>query len=404
MIQAREQGRQDGFEEGLKQGRLLEEGGSTGEPSRSGRPRPRRSRERSTNPKSSSRRNTNPVIAEVAPSQASLEAEAAIRSIAERENERVRLQLKDVERELDAERQRLKEVEREKVRVERLAKEERERRDEREKEKEKEREKERAKERTKEREREASQAKEREKEREMRDAALKKQVDERARLQRAKERLELEKEKIREQMEKEKQDAEKKLTEARKEKEKLEKLLKEEKEKAVPLPYVPMAPPPRPSSSAARASEAPRRSSIDSYTSQASTIHFDMLQLPTGERGSGLSVIHEDVSGGRASPSVNSASGSAAPPPAWFTNPPIDYGKNANSTVSRRFPLSAYIYIYILFFSTSPMVLTQIIKIKPIIFRLLKMITIRKACVGQLPVAVLMKFSSNPQYVAIFLL
>jgi len=58
-----------------------------------------------------------------------------------------------------------------------------------------------------------------------------------------------------------------------------------------------------------------------------------MLQLPNGERerGSGLSVIHEDVSAGRASPSVNSASGSAttaAPPPTWFTNHSIDYGKN----------------------------------------------------------------------------
>jgi hypothetical protein len=74
--------------------------------------------------------------------------------------------------------------------------------------------------------------------------------------------------------------------------------------------------PPRPSSSATRVPEVPRtssteshrhqRSSIDSYTSQASTIHFDMLQLPNGgrERGSGLSVIHEDVSAGRASPSV----------------------------------------------------------------------------------------------------
>lgn len=47
-------------------------------------------------------------------------------------------------------------------------------------------------------------------------------------------------------------------------------------------------------------------------TSEASTIHFDMLQLPNGERergnGSGLSVIagvHEDVSAGRARPSVN---------------------------------------------------------------------------------------------------
>ena len=98
LIQAREQGRQEGFEEGLKQGRLMGEGGSTVEASGSGRTRSRRSRERSTNPKSSSRRNTNPVTAEVGPSQASLEAEAAIRSIAERGNERVRLQLKDVER------------------------------------------------------------------------------------------------------------------------------------------------------------------------------------------------------------------------------------------------------------------------------------------------------------------
>ena len=354
LVQAREQGRQEGFEEGLRQGRLLD-GGSTGEASGSGGARSRRSRER-TNPKSSSRRNTNPVTAEVGPSQASLEAEAAIRSIAERENERVRLQLKDVERELDMERQRLKEVEREKVRLEKTAREEREKRDEREREREREREKERAKERAKEREREASQAKEREKERDMRDA-LKKQVDERGRLQRAKERLELEKDKIREQMEKEKQDVEKKLAEARKDKEKVEKLLKEEKEKAVPMPYLPMAPPPRPSSSAARVAEVPRtsptesrphRSSIDSYTSQASTIHFDMLQLPNSERGSGLSVIHEDVSAGRASASPNSASGSAttAPPPTWFTNPPIDYGKNdGHSTVSRcRFPLCT-IYI-----------------------------------------------------------
>ena len=344
LVQAREQGRQEGFEEGLRQGRFLGDG-SPGEASGSGRTRSRRSRERSTNPKSSSRRN---VTADLGPSQASLEAEAAIRSIAERENERVRLQLKDMERELDMERQKSKDAEKEKVRMEKMAREERERRDEREREKEKARERERAKERERDKEREASQAREREKERD----AFKKQVDERVRLQRAKERLELEKDKDKEQMEKEKRDLEKKLAEANK-------LLKEEKEKAVPLPYVPMAPPPRPSSSAARGAEVPRtsstesrphRSSIDSYTSQASTIHFDMLQLPNGERGSGLSVIHEDVSAGRASPSLNSASGStttAAPPPTWFTNPPIDYGKNdadinRQGTVSRRcFPLSA---------------------------------------------------------------
>ena len=352
LMQAREQGRQEGFEEGLKQGRLLGER-STSEASGSGGTRFRRSRE----PNHSSRRNANPVTADVGPSQASLEAEAAIRAISERENERVRLQLKDLERELDMERQKLKDAEREKVRLEKVAGEERERRDKNEREKERERDGERAKEKERAKEAEASQ---RDKEREMKDA-MKKQFDERARLQRAKERLELEKDKVREQMEKEKQDVEKKLAEARKDKEKIEKLLKEEKEKAVPLPYLAMAPPPRPSSSGTRVPEVPRtssaeshrhrRSSVDSYTSQASTIPFDMLQLPNGERGGGLSVIHEDVSAGRASPSVNSPSGSAttAPPaPTWFTNPPIDYGKNNGDinragTVSRRLPLSAYI-------------------------------------------------------------
>jgi hypothetical protein len=101
LMQAREQGRQEGFEEGLKQGRFLGEG-STGETSGSGGTRSRRSRE----PNHSSRR-ANPVTADVGPSQASLEAEAAIRAISERENERVRLQLKDVERELDMETQKL---------------------------------------------------------------------------------------------------------------------------------------------------------------------------------------------------------------------------------------------------------------------------------------------------------
>jgi hypothetical protein len=397
LIQAREQGRQEGFEEGLKQGRLLGEG-ATGEASGT---RSRRSREQSTN--HSSRRNPNPVTADVGPSQASLEAEAAIRSIAERENERVRLQLKDVERELDMERQKVKDVEREKRLLEKTTREEREKRDEREREKERARDRERAKERERDKEREAGQ---RDKERDMREA-LKKQVDERVRLQRAKERLELEKDKVREQMEKEKQDVEKKLAEAHKDKEKFEKLLKEEKEKAVPLPYLAMAPPPRPSSSGNRVPEVSRTSSTESHRhqrssidSQASTIHFDMLQSPDGERGSGLSVIHEDVSAGRASPSVNSASGSA-PPPTWFTNPPIDYSKNdgdinRGSTVSRRSPLCAYIS----YFFTSPMVLTSIIKINPIILRLL--ITKRKACVGQLAVPVLMNLLSYLQYVAIF--
>jgi hypothetical protein len=145
-------------------------------------------------------------------------------------------------------------------------------------EKHKERDRERAKERERAKQEEASQ---KDKEREMRNA-IKKQVDERGRLQRAKERLELEKDEIKEKMEIEKKDVEKKLAEVHKDKEKFEKLLKEEKENAVPLPYLAMAPPPRPSSSGTRVPEVPRtssaeshrhkRSSADSYTSQASTI------------------------------------------------------------------------------------------------------------------------------------
>ena len=38
-----------------------------------------------------------------------------------------------------------------------------------------------------------------------------------------------------------------------------------------------------------------------------------MLQLPNGERGSGLSAIHEGLSAGKAGPSVNSASDFAPP-------------------------------------------------------------------------------------------
>ena len=117
---------------------------------------------------------------------------------------------------------------------------------------------------------------------------------------------------------------------------------------SLPLPYVPMAPLPRPSSSAARMAEVPTSStdshrphcsSIDSYASQASTIPFDMLQLPNGERGSGVSAIHEDVSAGRASPSVNSSSGSAAPPPTWFTNLRHHSVENIHRTVSQSYCL-----------------------------------------------------------------
>ena len=121
------------------------------------------------------------------------------------------------------------------------------------------------------------------------------------------------------------------------------------------LGFRPMTPPPKPSSSAfeipgtsSTESHQQRRSSTDS---QASTIEFDMLQLPNGENAIPAS---EDGSAGKASP-VNSASGSAssaAPPPTWSTNPPIDYGKNDDDvnrrdTVScRRFPLSAYILLF----------------------------------------------------------
>ena len=223
--------------------------------------------------------------------------------------------------------------------------------------------------------------------------------------------LKEEKDKIGEQMAKERQDAEKKLAEVNKDKEKFEKMLKEEKEKAAPLPYLPMAPPPRPSSSASRVPQVSRTSSTESHPrrrssvdSQASTIHFDMLQFPNGERerGSRLSDIPEDASAGKGSPSVNPASGSA-PPPTWFTNPPIDYGKNDSDinrrgTVSRRFPWSAYI----LPFPTSPMVLTHMIKINAIILHLL--ITMRRDCVGQLAVTVLMNLLSYLQYVALFFL
>jgi hypothetical protein len=174
--------------------------------------------------------------------------------------------------------------------------------------------------------------------------ALKKQVEERARLQRAKERLELGKDKLREQMEKGKQDVEKKLVEANKDKEKFKKLLMEEKEKAVPLPYLPMATKQLSNSSPSylirRISSTPTflsrfssflvsrsqtdemgslRISISHPSVAASTIHIDMLQSPNGERGSSLTVIQEDVSAGIASGS--------APPPTYFTNPPIDYGK-----------------------------------------------------------------------------
>ena len=120
--------------------------------------------------------------------------------------------------------------------------------------------------------------------------------------------------------------------------------------------FRPMTPPPKPSSSA---SEIPRTSSTESHQqrrsstdSQASTIEFDMLQLPNVENAI---LASEDGSAGRVSPSVNSASGSAstaALPSTWFTNPPIDYDKNdgdinRRGTVScRHFPLSAYILLF----------------------------------------------------------
>ena len=239
--------------------------------------------------------------------------EAAIRSITEREYEHVRLQLKAVERELDMERERMEDLERENRRLEKTAREERERRDEWGREREK--------------EREASRAKEREKEREM-------------------ERLELEKDKIREQMEKEKQDVEKKLAETNKDMLKIIQLFKGEKE-AVNSPHLPTDPPPRPGISSA--SQAPHASSTESYSSidpQASTIEFDMLQLPNGE-----SVIpaSEDSSAGRAGLSVNSASGSAstvALPSTLLTNLPINGDINMRGTVSRRrFLLSACILL-----------------------------------------------------------
>ena len=67
---------------------------------------------------------------------------------------------------------------------------------------------------------------------------------------------------------------------------------------------------------AARVPEVPRTSSTKSRPHRSSidsTIPFDMLQLPNGERGSGLSAIDEGVNAGRASPSVNSTSGFAPP-------------------------------------------------------------------------------------------
>ena len=244
--------------------------------------------------------------------------EAAIRSITEREYEHVRLQLKAVEKELDMEREKMKDLEMENRRLEKMAREEGERRDEWGREREK--------------EREASQAKEREKEQEM-------------------ERLELEKDIIREQMEKEKQDLEMKLAESYKDMLKVIQLLKEEKEKAVHSPYLPTAPSPPPGTSSA--SQVPHTSSTEFHSSidpQASTIEFDMLQLPNGE-----SVIpaSEDSSAGRAGLSVNSASGSAstaALPSTLLTNLPINYGKNdgdidRRGTVSRRFLLSACILL-----------------------------------------------------------
>ena len=341
LIQAREQGRQEGFEEGLRQGRRLpasneEEESSGGEASGSGNAGGggQRTRRRTTN-KGSSRRNghrrsnTNPD----GPSQASLEAEAT-RAIAERESLRVQLQLKDVERELDMERSRMKEMMREREKLDRIAREEMERRAEREKERERhaerEREKERGRAREKEareaREREARDAREREKEREMREVVEKER----------KERVRLEKEK--EEMEQQKKDVEQKLAEAEerrlKEKAKFEKQLRKEKEK---LPYLAMAPPPdaktssvprvpRTSSSGSHRNPPTRRFSTDS--SQASTIPFDMLQLPTEREreraGDDLSVIYEDssVRGGSTTPSVTSAA-----VPTWVTHPPVDYGR-----------------------------------------------------------------------------
>jgi hypothetical protein len=90
-VQTREQGRQKGFEEGLvKQGRGLGDGspGETSGKTKSG-----------MSHNHSSWRNA---TTDVGPSQASFEAEAAnaILSIAERVNERVRVQLKASEREL----------------------------------------------------------------------------------------------------------------------------------------------------------------------------------------------------------------------------------------------------------------------------------------------------------------
>jgi hypothetical protein len=86
----------------------------------------------------------------------------------------------------------------------------------------------------------------------------------------------------------------------------------------------------------------PRRSSVDSYTSQASTIPIDIVQLPNGDRDrrGDLGVIHEVPS-----PATNSVAGSAttaAPAPTWFTNPPVDYGRRQTdggmnrATVSHR--------------------------------------------------------------------
>ncbi|KAF8814354.1 hypothetical protein BYT27DRAFT_7250108 [Phlegmacium glaucopus] len=48
---------------------------------------------------------------------------------------------------------------------------------------------------------------------------------------------------------------------------------------------------PRPPSSGSHRRTQTSPSSMDSYTSRASTIALDMLQLPTGERGGDLSVI-----------------------------------------------------------------------------------------------------------------
>ncbi|KAF8147705.1 hypothetical protein B0H34DRAFT_738953 [Crassisporium funariophilum] len=389
LIQAREEGRREGFEEGLRQGRIIHTDSAFIEAS----PRVRKaSLDSHPAPKASSRKGHRsssggnpPAPAPVVVTQSSLEADASksqMREIDERENLRMAMQLKDAERERDMAISKGKDLERDMRRMEKKFKDEMQRQEEKEADrlKELEREKERVREREETKLRDIEREREREKDRMARERER-----EQWELQKEKERLERAREeeiKMKEQLEREKREVERdrerdhqRHLEAERERQREKELERERRReeraaaavataaavvpsppssiKQPPIPYLAMAPPPSmptaivmpsgpsnngtsgvnylnrqgvPRTGSSGSQRAPNRRTSVGSSSSVSTMPIDILQFPNErERDHDALSVIPEDSSARGTSPSMSITMPAVP--SWVTNPPIDYTK-----------------------------------------------------------------------------